>query len=165
MTHDDLRRLPPLPPGTPRRVRLSLAAIKFLQYHNRADVSMSFVAIWWGMMTLLMPQFWYGWPIAHQLDLMTGGFPMGISWALLTSGLGEYLCKKYKYKKLLTLFSLLGFVCWCLLTTAFLFVRPVFSPAIACYSAFAISKLASYVNHSIGIEDVKLPNPEYRGHD
>lgn len=149
----DLRDIPVLPPGTSKRDRASLVAVQFLLYHNRLDGLMSFAGIWWGFWTIMFPNFWYGWPVTQQLARMTAGFPQAISWALLLSGLLTYWCKRAGWYRLRILCSLLGFVCWCMLTTAFAVVKPIFSPAVACYSLFAIAKLLSYVNHVTRIEE------------
>lgn len=156
----ELSDLPPLPPGTPKRIRLSLAAIQYLQYHNRLDGLMSFACVWWGVWTLLFPNFWYGWPVTQQLSRMTVGHPTLISWALAISGVVSYACTRYHWPRLRVVCSLFAFVCWSMLTTAFAVVKPIFSPAVACYSLFAIAMLLSYVNHVIRIEEHILPVPQ-----
>lgn len=155
----DYMAIPPLPSGTPKRIRLSLAAIQFLQYHNRLDGMMSFAGIWWGFWTLLFPNFWYGWPVTQQLSRMTGGHPGLLSWALLVAGLLSYAAKRFQWPNTRTASSLVAFVCWSMLTVAFGVVKPIFSPAVACYSLFAIAMLLSYVNHVIRIDEHVLPVP------
>lgn len=157
---NDYMSIPPLPAGTPKRVRMSLVAIQFLQYHNRLDGLMSFAGIWWGFWTIMFPNFWYGWPVTIQLSRMTGGNPALISWILLLSGACSYACKRYGWPRVRIACSLMAFVCWCMLTTAFAVVKPIFSPAVACYSLFAIAKLLSYVNNVIRIEEHSLPVPQ-----
>lgn len=152
--------IPPLPPGTPKRVRLSLAAIQFLQYHNRLDGLMSFAGIWWGFWTIVFPGFWYGWPVTQQLTRMTAGHPTLISWALLVAGLLSYVCKRHNWANIRKVSSLIAFVAWSMLTVAFGVVKPIFSPAVACYSLFAIAMLLSYVNHVIRIDEHMLPVPK-----
>lgn len=156
----DYLHIPPLPPGTPRRVRMSLTLIQFLQYHNRLDGLMSFAGIWWGVWTLLFPNFWYGWPVTQQLARMTGGFPSIISWVLLLCGLISYAAKRAGWARIRVGCSLLAFVCWCMLTTVFAVMKPIFSPAAACYSLFAVAELLAYVNHVIRIDEHVLPNAD-----
>lgn len=161
---NDYASLPPLPPGTPKRVRLSLAAIQFLQYHSRLDGLMSFAGVWWGFWTLLFPNFWYGWPVTAQLSRMTAGHPELISWALLIAGAVSYACVHLGWMRVRVLCSLIAFVSWCMLTMAFAVVRPIFSPAVACYSLFAIAKLFSYVNQVISVEEQKNFASSKAGH-
>jgi hypothetical protein len=144
-----------MPPGAPRRYRLSVAVVGFLQYHNRLDGLMSFVAVWWGLWTLAFPHFWNDWPITAELARRCYGHPEVLSWALLLSGALGYLAKLREWTAVRTACSLVGFCSWSMLTLVFLSVDPIFSPGVACYSAMAIAKLIAYVNHSAGID--RLP--------
>jgi hypothetical protein len=156
----DYANIPPLPADTPRVQRVSLATIQFLQHVNKLDGLMDFVGIWWGLWTLAFPNFWYGWPVTHQLARMTVGHPTLISWTVLATGILCYACKRMHWPNVRISSSLVAFVCWCMLTTAFIVVRPIFSPGFACYSLFAILKLLSYVNHVIRIDEHVVPNAD-----
>jgi hypothetical protein len=142
-----------LPPGTPLKYRISVFLVNFLQYHNRLDGLMSFVAIWWALWTLLLPDFWHDWPVTAELSRRTYGHPYLLSWILLASGSVGYMLR--------TILTIAAFCCWGVLTLVFLSVEPVFSPGVACYSAFAIAKLMAYVNHVTGIDRLPL---ERRSH-
>ncbi|MEO6657918.1 MAG: hypothetical protein ABIM73_06555 [Arenimonas sp.] len=152
MTPNDIKQILPLPPNTPKRIRISLLFVQFLQHHNRLDGLMSFAAIWWASWTLAFPGFWYNWPVTEAINYQTFGNPSIISWALMFSGAVGYAGRFIKSEQFRSLGSLVGFVCWGVLTVSFLMVRPIFSPAVACYSLFAIAKLFSYVNNVIGID-------------
>lgn len=151
-------RVPTLPPGTPIRIRLSVAIVSFLQYHNRLDGLMSFAAVWWALWTLIFPGFWNDWPITAELARRCYGHPELLSWTLLLSGSIGYFAKLQGWRFVRGITSLAAFFCWSTLTLVFLAVEPIFSPGVACYSFLAIAKLIAYVNHSAGID--RLPKRE-----
>lgn len=148
-----------IPRDTPKRMRVSLFLIQVIIFHNRVDGIMSFVGIWWGAWTIIFPHFWYSWPVTHAVDMQTFGHPEAISWTLLITGIAGYIGKRLQWRAIRTLSSLFGFLSWCVLTVAFLSVRPIFSPAVACYSAFAIAKLVAYLNSGLGLDKVSITMP------
>lgn len=135
----------------PPKYRVSIALIKFLQYHNRLEGLMCFVCVWWASWTILFPGFWYNWPVTASIAAKTFGHPVLLSYTLLTVGSLGYLAKREDWQFLRTLTSLIAFICWGFLTIGFALLEPMFSPAVACYSAFAIAELMGYVNHVSGI--------------
>ncbi len=147
-----LRAMPSLPPGTPWITRLSYHAIRLLAFHNRLDGLMSFVGVWWASWTLIFHDFWEAWPVTAQVTAFTGGHPNILAYGLLLSSLFGYLGKLRHINWMRTVAFLGAFACWATLTVVFLTVKPVFSPGVACYSAFALAKLLAYVNFQIGID-------------
>lgn len=141
-----------LPPGAPATLRLRLYVMRFLAHHNRLDGYMAFVAVYWGAWTLLFPRFWGDWPVTAELSKWTGGQPSVVSWTLLLAGLGSYLARRRNWHALRAVCALLAFSNWAMLSLIFLSVDPIFSPGAACYSAFAIAKLISYVNFVIRVD-------------
>lgn len=141
-----------LPDNAPMRFRVSLFLVKFLAHHNRLDGLMAGLGIWWGVWTLIFPDFWGAWPVTHRLTVLTGGHPSLISWTLLISGITSYVSRHYRWTYLRSTSVLAAFSCWSTLTLVFITVEPIFSPGVAMYSAAAIAKLMSYVNFQIGID-------------
>lgn len=154
-TTEEHLALPPLPPEIPARVRVSLFLVSFLSHHNRLDGMMAFVGIWWGLWTLIFPEFWGSWPVTAELSRRMHGYPSSLSWILLLSGIINYASRRWGWIILRSCADLAAFTCWGLLTLVFLTVAPVFSPAVASYSAFAIAKLMAYINFQIGIDQRK----------
>ena len=155
-TTGNLRAMPPLPPDAPKLSKVSYALVKFLVFHNRLHGLMSFVAIWWAIWTLMFNEFWLGWQVTSELAAQTYGNPRIISFALLLSGVMGYVSMFWEWKIVRAFCDLLGFASWCTLTLVFLLVDPVFSPGVACYSAFAMAKLISYVTFQIGLDPADL---------
>lgn len=148
---DTFRAMPPLPPSTPKRVRLSVMLIRFLMFHSRIGGLMAFVSVWWAAWTITFNDFWADWPVTHQITVQTWGYPMVISYTLLIGGMLGYLSKVKNWNALRSLCLLSQFACWCVLTLVFLDVEPVFSPGVACYSAFALATLLAYVNFKMDV--------------
>ncbi len=149
---DSFRAMPPLPPNTPKRLKLSITLIKFLLFHSRLDGLLSFVAVWWAAWTILFNDFWKDWPVTYQITVQTWGHPMIISYTLLIAGSLGYFSKLMSWNWLRAVCFLSEFSAWGVLTLVFLTVRPVFSPGVACYSAFAIATLLAYVNFKMDLE-------------
>lgn len=147
------------PPGTPKRIRLSLVLLRFLTFHNRLDGLIAFFAVWWGAWTLVFDDFWMKWPVAKILEFRMWGYPETLGWCLLVSGILGYFGKVYGLTWLRTMCFLTMFACWGVLTLAFYTLEPMFSPGVACYSALAISTLISYISFQVGLEKV---NPRDR---
>jgi hypothetical protein len=76
---------------------------------------------------------------------------MAISYTLLVGGIVGYFAKTRAWYRLRSVCLLSQFACWCVLTLVFLSVRPVFSPGVACYSAFALATLLAYVNFKMDL--------------
>lgn len=145
----ELRSMP-LPPGTPRRVRMALILIRFLAFHNRLDGIMCFIAIWWALWVLAVPPQWG--PILPALHTMTDGNPELIAWVLMLTGISGYLTRIRGWERTRSVTSLIGFTSWGVLTVAHATAAPMYSPAVACYSIFAIAKLIAYVGHQVGLD-------------
>lgn len=149
---DTFRALPPLPPGSPKRLRISVMLIQFLLFHSRLDGLMSFVAVWWGGWTLALSEFWVDWPVTRQITALTWGYPNAISWALLLAGVLGYISKHRKWHRLRSICFLTEFASWGVLSLVFFTIHPPFSPGVACYSAFALATLLAYVNFRMDLE-------------
>ena len=145
-------RSTPLPPGTSLRLRMAMKLMQFLAFHNRLDAIMCFIAIWWALWVLLVPPQWG--PILPALQSMTGDLHPLIPWVLLGSGVSGYITRIQCWERARSITTLIGFTSWGVLTVAHLLAEPMYSPAVACYSFFAIAKLIAYVGHQVGLDVV-----------
>lgn len=136
----------------PKRVRASVYVLRFLIHHNRLDGIMAMVGIWWGICTLVWPEFWSTWPATKELAYRTGGFPEITSWTVLVSGVGSYVARYYSWHAVRSIFALAAFSTWVMLAVVSWSVEPLFAPGFACYSLFAFAKLMSYVNFVIQVD-------------
>jgi hypothetical protein len=148
-------RLPPLPPGAPLSGRLSYSLLKFLWFHSRLEGLMSFVCVWWGLWTIVFSDFWGDWPVTVVISLWSGGHPMLISWVLLVAGAIGYVAKMFKWNHIRSVCFLASFASWAFLSVLFIEVRPVFSPGVACYTAFCLATLIAYVNFKVEVAQEK----------
>lgn len=145
-------RSTPLPPGTSLRLRMAMKLMRFLAFHNRLDGIMCFVAIWWSLWVLLVPPQWG--PILPALHTLTGGEPQLVAWVLLSTGISGYVTRIQGWERARSVTSLIGFTSWGVLSVAHGIAEPIYSPAVACYSVFAIAKLIAYVGHQVGLDVV-----------
>jgi hypothetical protein len=110
----------------------------------------------------MFPDFWGAWQPTITLAKATGNHPEFLSGALLVGGILGYLGAKYHWTWGRRLTSLIRFVCWGLMVVVFMSMDPIATPGVACYSAFAIGELMSYVNHVIGLDENEPPLPYQR---
>jgi hypothetical protein len=154
--------LPPLPPGTPMRQRISLLLVQFLVEHRGIENLMCFFAVWWGTWTLLFPDFWGAWAPTVALAEQTGGHPEILSIALFVNGVIGYAAGKFQWNmRARAVPSLIRFMCWAFMAKVFIFMEPIATPGVACYSAFALAELMAYVNHVVGF-DYSIPPLNYQ---
>ena len=151
----------PIPANATLKQRISLLLVQFLVEHRKAESLMCFIAIWWGSLTLLFPDFWGAWEPTRSLSAATYGHPWVLSALLFVNGVLGYVAAKFKWRWGRTGPSLIRFVCWGFMVKVFLFMEPIATPGVACYSAFALAELMSYVNHVVGI-DYNAPPLLYR---
>lgn len=150
-----------LPPNAPFRDRAQQTLLRFLLHHNRLDGIMAFMSVNWALWTLTFPAFWKDWPVTALLGQWTGGHHWLVSWTLLFSGAGSYVSRAMQKRKgydlqrwhlLRCVAALAGFSSWCMLACLFLTVKPIFSPGVAVYTAFAIAKLLSFIHYFLHID-------------
>lgn len=134
--------------------KVSLAFIRFLTYHNRLEGLMAFLGVWWGSWTLLFPGFWLAWPSTVVISHRMYNHPELISLTLLITGIVGYLGWNRKWFVARTSCTFVSFIVWGMLCLNFLTVAPVFSPGVACYSAFALSSLMAYIYVQMGIDKI-----------
>lgn len=137
-----------------KRQIISYMLIRFLSFHNKLEGLVSFVAVWWGILTIIFHEFWNAWPVTAALTHRTYGHPSALSYILLISGVLGYWSKVRNWQSVRTICFIAMFVCWGILTVTFLSLKPIFAPGVACYSAFAIATLISYVSYQVGLEMV-----------
>ena len=118
----------------------------------RLETAMSLLAIWWGVLTLLFDDFWHAWTVTQRFAELTYGHPSVMSYALLLAGLIGLLGTLRKWRKVRALSSAAAFICWAVLTVAFLTNVPIASPGVACYSAFSMIELITFVGSYIDID-------------
>lgn len=144
--------LPALNNPMPKRVRVSLALIQILTYYNKLTSVTSLIAVWWGLWTLVFPSFWQEWPVAMAMNSHLFGHAEWMSITLIVAGTLDLAAYRFGWRIVRYSTTIVELACWCLLAAAVIQLRPIFAPAAAVYTAFAMLKLMSWVSLYVGID-------------
>lgn len=123
--------------------------MRFLAYHNRLDGILPFIAMYWGVWTLLAPQWVVYWPIQTALWHTV---LRCISWLLLLAGASQYFASGRGLRWLCKTAVVVKFSAWASMAYALLSATPIAASGVAIYSALALAELLAWSSLNAGID-------------